>query len=43
MSVQNNYKLLDEVRNFMRLHHYSIHTENKNPRSHFRDAGFQCK
>ena len=27
MSAQNNRKLLDEVRNFMRLHHYSIHTE----------------
>lgn len=27
MSAQNNRKLLDEVRDFMRLHHYSIHTE----------------
>jgi len=27
MSARNNHKLLDEVRNFMRLHHYSIHTE----------------
>ena len=27
MSAQNNRKLLDEVRNFMRLYHYSIHTE----------------
>jgi site-specific recombinase XerD len=27
MSGQNNRKLLDEVRDFMRLHHYSIHTE----------------
>ena len=25
--MQNNRKLLDEVRDFMRLHHYSIHTE----------------
>ena len=27
MSTQNDGKLLDEVRDFMRLHHYSIHTE----------------
>ena len=27
MSTQKNRKLLDEVRDFMRLHHYSIHTE----------------
>lgn len=27
MSTQNNRKLLDEVREIMRLHHYSIHTE----------------
>ena len=27
MPKQNNRKLLDEVRDFMRLHHYSIHTE----------------
>ncbi|RJP76543.1 MAG: integron integrase [Desulfobacteraceae bacterium] len=27
MSTQNNRKLLDEVREVMRLHHYSIHTE----------------
>jgi hypothetical protein len=27
MSTQKNRKLLDEVRQFMRLHHYSIHTE----------------
>ena len=27
MSIQKNRKLLDEVRDFMGLHHYSIHTE----------------
>jgi len=27
MSTQNEEKLLDEVRCFMRLHRYSIHTE----------------
>jgi site-specific recombinase XerD len=27
MSAQNDRKLMDEVREFMRLHHYSIHTE----------------
>jgi len=27
MSTQNNRKLLDEVREIMWLHHYSIHTE----------------
>jgi len=27
MSIQKNRKLLDEVRDYMRLHHYSIHTE----------------
>jgi integron integrase len=27
MASKNNRKLLDEVRDFMRLHHYSIHTE----------------
>jgi site-specific recombinase XerD len=27
MSTMKNRKLLDEVRDFMRLHHYSIHTE----------------
>lgn len=27
MSTQNNRRLLDEVRDIMRLHHYSIHTE----------------
>lgn len=27
MCTQKNRKLLDEVRQFMRLHHYSIHTE----------------
>ena len=27
MSMQKNRKLLDEVRDYMRLHHYSIHTE----------------
>lgn len=27
MSTQTNRKLLDEVHDFMRLHHYSIHTE----------------
>jgi integron integrase len=27
MSTQNNRKLLDEVQEVMRLHHYSIHTE----------------
>jgi site-specific recombinase XerD len=27
MSAQNNRKLFDEVRDFMRLDHYSIHTE----------------
>ena len=27
MSTTSNRKLLDEVRDFMRLHHYSIHTE----------------
>jgi hypothetical protein len=27
MSAQKNRKLLDKVREFMRLHHYSIHTE----------------
>lgn len=27
MSTQNNIKLLDEVRQIMRLYHYSIHTE----------------
>ena len=27
MSTSKNRKLLDEVRDVMRLHHYSIHTE----------------
>ena len=27
MSIQKERKLLDEVRDVMRLHHYSIHTE----------------
>lgn len=27
MSTQTNHKLLDEVRDYMRLHHYSIHSE----------------
>ena len=27
MTEQNNRKLLDDVRDYMRLHHYSIHTE----------------
>jgi site-specific recombinase XerD len=27
MSIQKNRKLLDEVWDYMRLHHYSIHTE----------------
>ena len=27
MSTQNGRKLLDGVRDVMRLHHYSIHTE----------------
>jgi len=27
MSIQKDRKLLDEVRDYMRLHHYSIHTE----------------
>lgn len=27
MSTQTNRKLLGEVHDFMRLHHYSIHTE----------------
>lgn len=27
MSTQNNKKLIDEIREYMRLHHYSIHTE----------------
>ena len=27
MSTQKEGKLLDEVRDYMRLHHYSIHTE----------------
>ncbi len=27
MSTENSSKLLDEVRNVMRLKHYSIHTE----------------
>ena len=29
MSNQNDVKLLDEVRNVMRLKHYSIHTEQR--------------
>jgi hypothetical protein len=27
MSTQKNRKIIDEVRDVMRLHHYSIHTE----------------
>ena len=27
MPTQTNRKLLDEVHDYMRLHHYSIHTE----------------
>jgi len=29
MSTKNDRKLLDEVREIMRLHHYSIHTERR--------------